>query len=80
MTTANVPLFNISPSSLQEAGRMESRRKRGSEVVAFKGAVFNNSAGGVWSDSDAAGGCSETRKITERIKTSLSETLSCPSL
>lgn len=50
---------------------MERAGKKESEVVAFRGVVFNNLAGGVWSGSDAAGGCSETRKITERIKSSL---------
>ena len=38
-------------------------RERQSEAAVFKGAVLNNSEGGVWSDSDAAGGCSETRQI-----------------
>lgn len=62
MTSAEVLLFNNSPSGLQEAGKMERHGEERVEVVAFKGAVFNNSAGGVWSGSDAAGGFSETRK------------------
>lgn len=42
--------------------------KETGEVVVFKGMAFNNSAGGVWCGSDAAGGCTETKKITERMK------------
>lgn len=58
----------------EQKERERTRGREWSGVVAFRGRVFNNSAGGVWSDSDAAGGCSETRKITQRIKKTLTET------
>lgn len=62
MTSAKVVLFNNSGSGPQEAGSAETEREKEREVVAVKGVVFNNSAAGVWSGSDAAGGCRATKK------------------
>lgn len=66
-----VLLVNNSSRGLREAGRMERERERKSEVVAFKGVLFNNSAGGVWPGPMQQVAAVKPKKITGRIKSSL---------